>query len=43
MRGLTLPVIRNAETFRAAKDFVGGSRCPYENLPRISESRQGLL
>ncbi len=41
--GLTLPVSKNAEKFRTARDFAGGGRCPNENLPRLSESRQGLF
>ncbi|KKN18102.1 hypothetical protein LCGC14_0959090 [marine sediment metagenome] len=41
--GLTLPVSKNVETFRAAIDFAGGSRRPNENLPHISENRQRII
>ena len=41
--GLTLPVGRNAEKFRAVRDFAGGGHRPHENLPRLSENRQGAL
>ncbi len=41
--GLTLPVSKNAEKFRAVRDFAGGGRRPHENLPRLSENRQGAL
>uniref|UniRef100_A0A6M3KD66 Putative methyltransferase n=1 Tax=viral metagenome TaxID=1070528 RepID=A0A6M3KD66_9ZZZZ len=41
--GLTLPVSKNVETFRTAKDFAGGSRRPNENLPHLSESRQRII
>lgn len=41
--GLTLPITKNVETFRATKDFAGGGRRPNENLPRISERRQSII
>jgi len=41
--GLTLPVSKLAETFRAESGFAGGSRRPDENLPRNTENRQGNL
>lgn len=48
--GLTLPVGRNTEKFRAGERFVGdkigaqhSTACPNENPPRLSESRQGVL
>jgi hypothetical protein len=41
--GLTLPVKTNMEMFRKETGFAGGSRLPNENLPHISENRQGLF
>lgn len=41
--GITLPITKNVETFRATKDFAGGGRRPNENLPRISEHRQSII
>lgn len=46
--GKPLPVTKNVETFRATKDFAGGSRRPpspqkNENLPHISEHRQSII
>ena len=41
--GLTLPVSRHTEKFRAVRDFAGGGRSPYENPPRNAERRQGAL
>ena len=39
----TLPVSKNAEKFRTVRDFAGGGHRPHENLPRLSESGQGLF
>lgn len=41
--GTTLPVTKNVETFRATRDFAGGSCRPNENLPHISEHRQSII
>jgi len=40
--GLTLPISKNVETFRAAIDFAGGSRRSNENLPHVSEHGQSI-
>lgn len=40
---MSLSTSKNAETFRAVRDFAGGSLRPNENLPRLSESRQAII
>lgn len=41
--GLTLPVSKNVEKFRAVRDFASGSHRLYENPLHVSENKQGLF